>query len=133
MDLWRNWKYAADLKSASSNGVSVRVRSGLPILNNLNIKNQKKEMKSIITFICAIVATSTFAFGFGNGRCNNLHSKETGNDGRSTCITVIDTLRAWNGQPIGQFLEIKGHEYIIVRSSSAVQIIHAESCPCKTK
>lgn len=90
-------------------------------------------MKSIITLICAIAATATFAFGFGNGRCNNLNSEETGIDGRSTCITVIDTIRAWNGQPIGQFLKIKGHEYIIVRSSSDVQIIHAESCPCKTK
>ena len=89
-------------------------------------------MKSIIT-ICAIVATSAFAFGFGNSRCNKPHSEETGIDGRSTCITVIDTLRAWNGQPIGQLLKIKGHEYIIVRSNSAVQIIHAESCPCKTK
>lgn len=88
-------------------------------------------MKSIITLICTIAATSTFAFG--NGRSNNLHSEETGIDGRSTCITVIDTLRAWNGQPIGQLYKIKGHEYIIVRSSSAVQIIHAESCPCKTK
>ena len=91
-------------------------------------------MKLIITLICAIVATSTFAFGFGNGRCNKLYSEETGiADGRSTCITVIDTIRAWNGQAIGQFIKIKGHEYIIVRSSSAVQIIHAESCPCKTK
>lgn len=88
-------------------------------------------MKSIITLICTIAATATFAFG--NGGCNKLHSEETGIDGRSTCITVIDTIRAWNGQPIGQFLEIKGHEYIIVRSGSAVQIIHAESCPCKTK
>ena len=50
-----------------------------------------------------------------------------------TCITVIDTLRAWNGQFIGQLYKIKGHEYIIVRSAGAVQIIHAESCPCKTK
>lgn len=88
-------------------------------------------MKSIITLICTIAAASTFAFG--NGRYNNLHSEETGIDGRSTCITVIDTLRAWNGQPIGQLFKIKGHEYIIVRSGSAVQIIHAESCPCKTK
>ena len=88
-------------------------------------------MKSIITLICTIAATSTFAFG--NGRCNNLHSEETGIDGRSTCVTVIDTLRAWNGQPIGQLFKIKGHEYIIVISGSAVQIIHAESCPCKTK
>lgn len=89
-------------------------------------------MKSIITFIlCAIVATSTFAFG--NGRCNNLHSEETGIDGRSTCITVIDTIRAWNGQFIGHLFKIKGHEYIVVRSGSAVQIIHAESCPCKIK
>ena len=91
-------------------------------------------MKLIITLICAIAVTSTFAFGFGNGRCNNLHSNETCADGRSTCITVIDTIRAWNGQPIGQLLKIKGHEYIIVfRSSSAVQTIHAESCPCKNK
>lgn len=88
-------------------------------------------MKSIITLICTIVATSAFAFG--NGRCNKLHSEETDIDGRSTCITVIDTLRAWNGQPIGQLFKIKGHEYIIVISGSAVQIIHAESCPCKTK
>lgn len=88
-------------------------------------------MKSIITLICTIAATSTFTFG--NGRCNNIHSEETGIDGRSTYITVIDTLRAWNGQPIGQLFKIKGHEYIIVRSSGAVQIIHAESCPCKNK
>lgn len=88
-------------------------------------------MKSIITLICTIVATSIFAFG--NDSYNNLHSEETGIDCRSTCITVIETLRAWNGQPIGQFLKIKGHEYIIVRSSNAVQIIHAESCPCKNK
>lgn len=90
-------------------------------------------MKSIITLICTIAVTSAFAFGFGNGRCNNLHSDETSIDGSSTCITVIDILRAWNGQPIGQLCKIKGHEYIIVRSSGAVQIIHAESCPCKTK
>lgn len=90
-------------------------------------------MKSIITLICAIVVTSTFAFGFGfgNGRCNN--SYNNAGVSNSTCITVIDTLRAWNGQAIGQLFKIKGHEYIIVRSSSAVQIIHAESCPCKTK
>lgn len=87
-------------------------------------------MKSIITLICTIAAT--FAFGFGNGRCNNLHSEETGIDGRSTCITVIDTIRAWNGHCIGQLFKIKGHEYIVVRSGSAVQIIHAESCPCKS-
>lgn len=88
-------------------------------------------MKSIITLICTIAATSTFAFGFGNGRCNNSYNNAGVRN--STCITVIDTIRAWNGQPIGQFLKIKGHEYIIVRSSGAVQIIHAESCPCKTK
>ena len=90
-------------------------------------------MKSIITLICAIIATSTFAFAFGNGRGNKPYNEETCINGRSTCITVIDTLRAWNGQPIGQFIKIKGHEYIIVRSGSAVQIIHAESCPCKNK
>lgn len=84
-------------------------------------------MKSIITLICTIAATSTFAFGFGNNRCNNAGVSN------STYITVIDTIRAWNGQPIGQLCKIKGHEYIIVRSSGAVQIIHAESCPCKAK
>lgn len=89
-------------------------------------------MKLIITLICTVAAISTFAFGFGNGRCNNPHSEETGIDGSSTCITVIDTLRAWNGQPIGQLYKIKGHEYIIVISNGAIQIIHAESCPCKT-
>lgn len=51
----------------------------------------------------------------------------------STCITVIDTLRAWNGQPVVQLYKIKGHEYIIVTSDGGIRIIHAESCPCKTK
>lgn len=90
-------------------------------------------MKSIITLICTIAATSTFAFGFGfgNNRCNN-SCNNTGVS-NSNYITIIDILRAWNGQPIGQLCKIKGHEYIIVRSSDAVQIIHAESCPCKTK
>lgn len=85
-------------------------------------------MKSLL---CASViiasAIPAIAFGFGNGRCNNAGVSN------STYITVIDTIRAWNGQPIGQLFKIKGHEYIIVRSGSAVQIIHAESCPCKTK
>lgn len=85
-------------------------------------------MKSIITLICIAIATSTF----GNGRCNNLHSEETGIDSNSTCITVIDTLRAWNGQPIGQLCKIKKHEYIVVIYGGAIQIIHAESCPCKS-
>ena len=88
-------------------------------------------MKSIITLICIIAATSTFAFGFGSNRCNN-----AGINGRSTYITVIDTLRAWNGQPIVQLCKIRGHEYIVVRAGTpdgGVHIIHAESCPCKTK
>lgn len=92
-------------------------------------------MKSIITLICTVAATSTFAFGFGNSRCSNIHSEETGIDEGSTYITVIDTLRAWNGQPIVQLCKIKGHEYVIARagiSSGGVHIIHAESCPCKT-
>ena len=93
------------------------------------IKTKGNNMKSIITLICIAAAT----FAFGNGRCNNLHSEETGIDGQSTCITIIDTLRAWNGQPIGQLYKIKGHEYIVVIYNGAVQIIHAESCPCKTK
>ena len=84
-------------------------------------------MKSIITLICIIAATSTFAFGFGfgNDRCNN-----------SNYITVIDTLRSRNGQTIVQLCEISGHEYIIARAglnNGGVHIIHAESCPCKTK
>lgn len=88
-------------------------------------------MKTImLTLICAIVATSTFAFGFGNNRCNDCNNAGINN---STCVTVIDTIRAWNGQPIGLLYKIKGHEYIIVRSSSAIQIVHAESCPCKNK
>ena len=85
-------------------------------------------MKSIITLICTIAAT--FAFGFGNGRCNNSYNN-TGVS-NSSYITVIDTIRAWNGQFICQLFKIKGHEYIVVRSGSAVQIIHAESCPCKS-
>lgn len=85
-------------------------------------------MKSIIILICTVAAT--FAFGFGNGRCNNSYNN-TGVS-NSSYITVIDTIRAWNGQFIGQLFKIKGHEYIVVRSSGAVQIIHAESCPCKT-
>lgn len=54
-------------------------------------------MKSIITLICAIVVTSTFAFGFGfgNGRCNNSYNNAGVRN--STYITVIDTLKAWNG------------------------------------
>lgn len=119
--------------SLSKKWIKTFEKTKVELYFNLKSKSKRKEMKSIITLICAIVVTSTFAFGFGNDRCNNLLSEETGIDGRSTCITVIDTLRAWNGQPIGQFLKIKGHEYIIVRSGSAVQIIHAESCPCKTK
>ena len=86
-------------------------------------------MKSIIAFTCIAAAT----FAFGNDRCNKLHSKETDVDSSSTCIIIIDTIRAWNGQPIGQLYKIKGHEYIVVRSDHAVQIIHAESCPCKNK
>lgn len=88
-------------------------------------------MKSLL---CASViiasATSTFAFGFGNGRCKNAGISN------STYITVIDTLKAWNGQPIVQLCEIRDHEYIIVRAGTCdggVHIIHAESCPCKTK
>lgn len=80
-----------------------------------------------------ILITTIFTCGFGNDRFNELHSKETDVDSSSTYITAIATLRAWNGQPIGQLYKIKGHEYIIVRSNGAVQIIHAESCPCKTK
>lgn len=83
-------------------------------------------MKSIITLICTIAAT----FAFGNGRCNNSYNN-TG-VGNSSYITVIDTIRAWNGHFVGQLFKIKGHEYIVVRSGSAVQIIHAESCPCKS-
>lgn len=44
-------------------------------------------MKSIITLICAIVVTSTFAFGFGNGRCNN--SYNNAGVSNSNYITVI--------------------------------------------
>lgn len=93
-------------------------------------------MKSIITLICAIVVTSTFAFGFGfgNGRCNNSYNNAGVRN--STYITVIDTLKAWNGQTIVQLCEISGHEYIIARAglnNGGVHIIHAESCPCKTK
>lgn len=71
-------------------------------------------IKSLLGVFILIVATSAFASS-------------------STCITIIDTIRAWNGQPIGQLYKIKGHEYIIVRSDGAIQIIHAESCPCKNK
>lgn len=93
-------------------------------------------MKSIITFICTIAATSTFAFGFGfgNDRCNN--SYNNAGVSNSNYITVIDTLRAWNDQPIVQLCEIRGHEYIIARAgmnNGGVHIIHAESCICKTK
>lgn len=92
-------------------------------------------MNNMKLILCASVILTAivpvFGFGFGNNRCNN--SCNNAGISNSTCITVIDTLRAWNGQPIGQFLKIKGHEYIIVRSGNAVQIIHAESCPCKTK
>ena len=90
-------------------------------------------MKSIIT-ICTIAATSAFAFEFGNGRCNNSYNNAGVRN--STYITVIDTLKAWNGQPIVQLCEINGHEYIIARAGTCdggVHIIHAESCPCKTK
>ena len=38
------------------------------------IKTKGNNMKSIITLICIAAAT----FAFGNGRCNNLHSEETG-------------------------------------------------------
>lgn len=93
-------------------------------------------MKSIITLICAIVVTSTFAFGFGfgNGRCNNSYNNAGVRN--STYITVIDTLKAWNGQTIVQLCKIKGHEYIIARAglnNGGVHIIHAESCSCKQK
>lgn len=91
-------------------------------------------MKSIITLICTIAATSTFAFGFGNGRCNNSYNNAGVRN--SKCIAVIDTLKAWNGQAIIQLCEINGHEYIIARAGlndGGVHIIHAESCPCKTK
>ena len=84
-------------------------------------------MKSIITLICTIAAT--FAFGFGNDRCNNSYNNTGASN--SSCITIIDTIRAWNGQPIGQLYKIKGHEYIVVMYGGAVQIIHAESCPYK--
>ncbi len=93
-------------------------------------------MKSIIILICTIAVTSTlaFGFGFGNGRCNNSYNNAGVRN--STYITVIDTLKAWNGQPIVQLCEINGHEYIIARGGTCdggVHIIHAESCPCKTK
>lgn len=93
-------------------------------------------MKSIITLICAIVVTSTFAFGFrfGNGRCNNSYNNAGVRN--STYITVIDTLKAWNDQAIVQLCKISGHEYIIARAGlndGGVHIIHAESCPCKAK
>lgn len=57
-------------------------------------------MKSIITLICTIVTASAFAFGFGNGRCNNSYNNAGVRN--STYITVIDTLKAWNGQTIVQ-------------------------------
>lgn len=91
-------------------------------------------MKSIITLICTIVTASAFAFGFGNGRCNNSYNNAGVRN--STYITVIDTLKAWNGQTIVQLCEIKGHEYIIARAglnNGGVHIIHAESCSCKQK
>lgn len=89
-------------------------------------------MKSIITLICIIAATSTstFAFEFENGRCNNSGVSN------SNYITVIDTLRSRSGQTMVQLCEISGHEYIIARAglnNGGVHIIHAESCPCKTK
>lgn len=73
-------------------------------------------MKSIITLICTIAATSTFAFGFGfgNGRCNN--SYNNAGVSNSNYITVIDTLRSRNGQTIVQLCEISGREYIIARA-----------------
>ena len=49
-------------------------------------------MKSLLgTFILTI---ATFTCGFGNDRCNKLHSKETDVASSSTCITVIDTLKS---------------------------------------
>lgn len=92
-------------------------------------------MNNMKLILCASVIIAAiapvFGFGFGNNKCNN--SCNNAGISNSSYITVIDTLRAWNGQPIGQLYKIKGHEYIIVRSDGAVQIIHAESCPCKTK
>lgn len=95
-------------------------------------------MNNMKLILCASVILTAivpvFGFGFGNNRCNN--SCNNADNSNSTCITVIDTLRAWNGQPIGQLCKIKDHEYIVVRAGTAdggVHIIHAESCPCKTK
>ena len=92
-------------------------------------------MKSIITLICTISAASAFGFGFGNGRCNNSYNNAGVRN--STYITVIDTLRSRNSQTIVQLCEISGHEYIIARAGlnngGVIHIIHAESCPCKTK
>lgn len=92
------------------------MRAGSNPALGTNFKQNQKERNEMKSLLCASViiasAIPAIAFGFGNGRCNNAGVRN------STYITVIDTLKAWNGQTIVQLCEISGHEYIIARAAS---------------
>lgn len=87
-------------------------------------------MKSIITLICTIVlCTATW----GCPKCNNNSADSTS---KLKHIKRVDVMCLWNGLNAVELYTIRDHEYIVVRAGTpdgGIHIIHAESCPCKTK
>lgn len=90
-------------------------------------------MNNMKLILCASVIIGAiipiFGFVFGNNKCND-SCNNASTIGSKKYITIIDTMS------VVQLYKIKGHEYIVVEAGAAsggTHIIHAESCPCKTK
>ena len=87
-------------------------------------------MKSIITLICTVVLCTV---AWGCPKCNNTPANSIS---KLKHIKRVDSMCSWTGLNIVELYTIRDHEYIVVRAGTAdagIHIIHAESCPCKTK
>lgn len=85
-------------------------------------------MKSIITLICiAVLCTVAWSYPRYDNPDDTISKLKH--------IKRVDVLSPRSGNCIIEIFTIREHEYIVVESSGlngGVQIIHAESCPCKS-